>query len=292
MKLTAFKAVDEAVEESVNPATPDTLKGILTPIPEVFEPAQKDVIVKEIDDSIITGFNLDKFNHIRFTAWKRTKLFFEYTFPYFTQSLFNPFFKIVYRSIFDLQITGRENLKDLRGPALFIANHIGFYDSFIFDLFVRPFSHFLPFRFMGSRKFIVPALTVLKMLGIIDLVYFLFGVFRITPGEGAEKSLKKAYEIVRRGGTVVMYPEGKIWKPTYVHPEPIGPFKWGAAILAKNTGVQVIPVSFKKIKNEDGKKTTLKVSVGKPFFVDQTKRPEDIADDMQTFVIKLYNESI
>jgi 1-acyl-sn-glycerol-3-phosphate acyltransferase len=299
MKPAAFEAVleGEGTTTIQNQLTLDPqLTGILTPMPEALgDPLKKpeydltqDVVVKEIDDSLIARFDLELFKHLKFTAWKKTKLFFEDTFPYITQSIFNPIFKLVYGVVFDLQIKGRRNLKGLKGPTLFISNHIGFYDSFIFDLFVQPFSHFLPFRFMGSRKFIVPMLMVLKMIGLIDLVYFFFGVFRITPGEGAEKSLKKAYEIVRNKGTVVMYPEGKIWRPTHVHPEPIGPFKWGAAILAKNTGVQVIPVSFKKIK-QAGKKTILEVNIGKMFFVDQTKKPEEIADDMRGVVVGLYD---
>ncbi len=298
MKPTSTEAVAERevkIPTQDQISLPPDLEGILTPVPEAIKDSQKnpvidyhqDFVVKEIDDSLIARFDFETFNHLKFTAWKKIKLFFEHTFPYFTQSFFNPIFRLIYGFIFDLQIKGKSNLKGLKGPVLFISNHIGFYDSFIFDLFVKPFSHFLPFRFMGSRKFIVPALTLLKMIGVVDLVYFFFGVFRITPGEGAEKSLKKAYEIIRSKGTVVMYPEGKIWKPTHVNPEPIGPFKWGAAILAKNTGVQVIPVSFKKVAAQGSVKTRLEITIGKAFFVDQSKKAEDIADDMRREVVGL-----
>jgi 1-acyl-sn-glycerol-3-phosphate acyltransferase len=302
MTLAARDAVQGVTSEIIEtPAVTSTLQDILIPVPEAIGDSQKTpytsvdrhayFTIKEIDDSLIAGFDLETFKHLHFTAWKKTKLFFEHTFPFITQSLFNPFFKLVYGTSFNLKITGREHLKNLRGPALFIANHIAMYDSFVFDIFVKPFSHFLPFRFMGSRTFIVPILTVLKMIGIVDLVYLFFGVFRITPGEGAEKSLKKAYEIIHEGGTVVMYPEGKIWRPTPAHPEPIGPFKWGAAILAKNTGTQVIPVSFKKINNGVKKKPDLIVNIGKPFFVDLDKKPEVIAEDMKQVVTTLYNSN-
>lgn len=256
----------------------------------VFNSLQKLNTISGIDDSLVVDFSLEKFNGLRFSVRKKISLFFEHTFPYFVQSMFVPIFAIIYYSIFDLKINGRENLINTRGPMLFVSNHISFYDSFIFDLFVHPFSHILPFRFMGSRVFIVPFLAVLKLIGIVDLVYFLFGVFRVTPGEGAEKSLKHAYEIIKRGGTVAMYPEGRIWHPTNVHPEEIGPFKWGAAILARNTGVQVIPVAMKRTYIKNGWRTKIEVNIGKPFHVDTYKTPEVLADEMRERVVRLYEE--
>lgn len=266
-----------------------------SPTGEAANPALANnrIAIEQIDDSIVIDFSLEKFNLIKFTVKKKVKLFFEDTFPLFIQSVCAPIFFLIYHFCFTLKIRGKENLADTTGPMLFISNHIGFYDSFIFDLFVRPFSHILPFRFMGSRRFLAPFLALLKCIGIIDLVYFLFGVFRITPGEGAEKSLKKAYEIVKNKGTVVMYPEGRIWHPTTVHPEAIGPFKWGAAILAKNTGVQVIPVSFRKTTRFDSKglmrfRKQINVVIGKPYHVDESKAPEVIAEEMRRRVVELY----
>lgn len=253
--------------------------------------ATSSIRIEGIDDSLVVDFSLEKFNAIQFSIKKQISLFFEHTFPFFVQSLFLPIFYIAYHSIFALKIEGRENLKTIKGPVIFISNHISFYDSFMFDLFVHPFSHILPFRFMGSRVFIVPLLAVLKVIGIVDLIYFLFGVFRITPGEGAEKSLKKAYEIVKRGGTVVMYPEGRIWRPTNVHPENIGPFKWGAAILAKNTGVRVVPVSMKRTVSKERARTKIDVVIGKPFFVDSQLRPEQIAEEMRKKVVSQYENT-
>lgn len=254
-----------------------------------FPSPQSNIKLNGIDDSMVVDFSLEKFNHVKFTLRKKVALFFEDTFSFFTQSICLPFFLIIYNSFFKLSIHGKKNIKNIKGPVLFVSNHIGFYDSFIFDLFVHPFSKILPFRFMGSRVFIVPMLAVLKLLGIIDIIYFFFGVFRVTPGEGAEKSLKKAYEIIKNGGTVAMYPEGRIWHPTNVHPEAVGPFKWGAAILAKNTGVQVVPVAIVKTHDPELVRTRIDVQIGRPFFVDGGNAPEVIALDMHEKVVELYN---
>lgn len=277
----------------------DPFLVVASPALEVASPAQRDnrIAIEQIDDSVVIDFSLEKFNLIKFTVKKKIGLFFEDTFPFIIQSIFAPVFFVIYHLCFVLKIKGKTNLDNTTGPMLFVSNHIGFYDSFIFDLFVKPFSHILPFRFMGSRRFITHFLALLKCIGVIDLVYFLFGVFRITPGEGAEKSLKKAYEIIKNKGTVVMYPEGRIWHPTNVHPEAIGPFKWGAAILAKNTGVQVVPVSFRKTIRTDSRgfmkvRRGIDVCIGKPFFVDQNKAPEAIADDMRDKVVELFEKVV
>lgn len=243
-----------------------------------------------IDDSLVVDFSFEKFSKLQFSIKKNISLFFQDTFPYFMQSIFRPFFQIIYAFFFDITITGKEHLAHKKGPMLFISNHIGFYDSFMFDFFVKPFSHILPFRFMGTRVFIVPMLAVLKLIGVIDVVYFLFGVFKVTPGEGAEKSLKKAYEIIKHGGTVAMYPEGRIWHPTNVHPEAIGPFKWGAAILAKNTGVQMIPVSMKRTIVPGAMRPKIEIHIGESFYADKNKKAEEIAEDMREVVVGLYNK--
>ncbi len=275
--------------EHLSPQIPDR-NNIFEPLksPQNSTAFNNQIAIGGIDDSLVVDFSLEKFNAVKFSARKKISLFFEHTFPYFVQSMFVPVFAAIYYSLFDLKIHGRENLNGTRGPMLFISNHISFYDSFIFDLFVHPFSHILPFRFMGSRVFIVPMLAVLKVIGVIDLIYFLFGVFRVTPGEGAEKSLKHAYEIVKRGGTVAMYPEGRIWKPTNVHPEEIGPFKWGAAILAKNTGVQVVPVAMKRTVVANSWRTKLDVTIGRPYHVNGEDAPEVIAEKMRKKVVGLY----
>ncbi len=251
----------------------------------------KHAAIRQIDDSVVMGLNLAKFRDIRFTWGKKISLFFQHTFPLIVQSIFVPIFHVIYRCFFVIDIKGKENLENVKGPVLFISNHVGIYDSFMFDLFVKPFSHILPFRFMGAKVFLSPFLSTLKFIGIVDLVYFFFGVFRVTRGEGAEKSLKKAYEIIKDGGTVAMYPEGKIWRPTAVHPERIGPFKWGAAILAKNTNVQVVPVSLKRIENEFRFRDDMKIIIGEPFYVSQDMAPEEIADEMRLKILDLYNQS-
>lgn len=221
---------------------------------------------------------------------------FKYNFSFWlsriVQGIFYPVFYVAYRIAFSLRINGKENLKDIKGPIIFISNHIGMFDSFIFDLFVPPFTAIPPFRFMGTKKFEILSLNILKYTGIVDVIYKLFGVFEVSYGEGAEKALIPAYDIIKHGGTVAIFPEGKLWRYDRYgtgkgEKEPIGPFKWGAAILAKNTGSVVVPVSFKQ-HSRNFWRDYLSVNIGKPFYVEGGKSPEVISAEMRERVVGLY----
>ncbi len=211
---------------------------------------------------------------------------FGYLISYIFQGVFYPLFFIVYNTFFNLTIRGKENLKKIKEPVIFISNHISAYDSFIFDLFVRPFSRITPFRFIGTTKVTPWYLRILKYTGVLYIIYLLFGVIKVTYGKGAEIATLPASEIINKGGTVAIFPEGKIWTEN-IESEPIGPFKWGAAILARNTGALVIPVAFRR-----GKKGLIRkklfVNIGKPYRINNYERPEKVTDVMRSSVVELY----
>jgi len=217
-----------------------------------------------------------------------------YYIAYFFQGVCYPFFYIGYHLAFTLRIKGKENLKGIKGPVIFVANHISVYDSFIFDLFVPPFSKTPPFRFMGTRKFNIWYLKILKYTGLIHLIYWLFGVFEVTYGQGVDIALVPAYEIIKNGGTVAIFPEGRVWRYDRYNrgvgeKEPIGPFKWGAAVLAKNTSALVIPVSFNQ-HPRNMFRDFIDVRIGKPYRVNQAQTPEALADEMHEIVKMQFNQ--
>ena len=154
-----------------------------------------------------------------------------------TQFLTWPFIFIIFKLFFSIKISGRENFGKVKSPFIIIANHLSFYDSFIFRLALGFNTPHLPLRFMAVNKFDWKFLNFLAFLGIIDLVYSLFGVFTIVPGQG--KGTWEAREIIKSGGNIVIYPEGKI-----VHADGIGQFKKGAAVISQQMNVEVIPVAF------------------------------------------------
>ncbi len=208
---------------------------------------------------------------------------------YIVQGIFYPLFFIFYNTFFQLTINGKERLKDIKEPIIFISNHISSYDSFIFDLFVLPFSRIPPFRFMGTTQVTPWYLRVLKYTGILHLIYLIFGVIKVTYGRGAEVATIPAAEIIEKGGTVAIFPEGRIWTRVSGNGEEIGPFKWGAAILARKTNALVIPVAFKR--GEDGLfRRKLVVNIGNPYRINDNDKPEVVTDDMRNKVVALYNK--
>ncbi len=203
-------------------------------------------------------------------------------FASFTQFITWPFLFIVFNLTFKLRITGKENFNLVKSPFLIISDHIAFYDSFIFRLILGPITPHLPLRFMAVTKFQWKYLNNLAKIGIIDLIYSLFGVFTITQGLGISKNLEKAREIIQIGGNVVMYPEGKIAKGNSV-----GPFKQGAAVLMKETGVSMIPVSF-RLGERGWLRKKLYVNIGKPKCASREASVEQITEQLHQEIETLY----
>ena len=140
-------------------------------------------------------------------------------------------------------------------PSIIIANHISLYDSFLLRFSV----HWKSMRvyFMGVTKFNSPHMRFLEKIGFISIVYQLFGVFTVTPGLGLEKNLAVPQKILEEGNVVFIFPEGNINTT-----KTLLPFKHGAAALAVKSGVPVLPIGFRDIKKEIGKKII--ISIGEP----------------------------
>jgi 1-acyl-sn-glycerol-3-phosphate acyltransferase len=198
-----------------------------------------------------------------------------------TQFLTWPFLFVVFNLVFDLEIKGRRNFRSVRNPFIIVSNHISFYDSFLFRLALGLWTPHLPLRFMAVRKFDWRFLNLLAAIGVIDFVYSLFGVFTIVPGLGIDKNLHEAREIIKSGGNVVIYPEGKI-----VVEKGIGPFKKGAAVLTVQTGVSVIPVS---IRDRGGRlRRRISINVGGPMNILSGRSTEEITESFRAAVVGLY----
>lgn len=191
----------------------------------------------------------------------------------------------IFHILFKINITGQENLKGLKGPLIVASNHICFYDSFFFRLILGFFSPLMPMRFMGVTKFRGQTLNRLNNLGIVPLVYALFGVFVITKGEGLEKGLQEAKQIIANGGIVAIYPEGKM-----IYEDHVGPFKRGTVALSSMTGAAVLPISLCLTK-KSGWRKTFEANVGKPITFSQGEDYVEGSDRLQKVVDKLYSQT-
>lgn len=190
---------------------------------------------------------------------------------------------ILFNLIFKLEVTGKSKLKQLHAPLIIVSNHICFYDGFIIRVALGAFpKRILPLRFMAVISFDKLFLNVLTWTGIIPLVYFLLGVFVIKQGQGLEKNLEKATEVLEKDHTVVMYPEGSMF------PKEIGPFKRGAAALAMKTGTPVLPLSIRKFKRFG--RTILRVNIGDVISLNSNSTYEKETEVLYNTVCRLHEQ--
>jgi len=227
-------------------------------------------------DSVIDDFEIA----LPSRTWSRERLV--NGFAKWSQFLVWPLVYVLFLFTFKITVRGRENFDKVDRPFLIVANHVDFYHSFLFRLILGPWTPHLPLRFMAVRSFDWRFLKILASLGIIDFVYSLFGVFTVVPGLGLDRNLAKAREIIGEGGNIVIYPEGKI--------NPYGgvaPFKKGAATLARETNVEIMPVSFRPITAGWFRKN-IEVNIGRPFQVSRTSSVSEITEDLHDRIEGLY----
>lgn len=201
-----------------------------------------------------------------------------------TQGFGTIFFRILYSILFKIEIFGKENIANEKGPMIIVSNHVVFFDSFIFHLFFAPNASLLPLRFMAVTKFQVPFLNFLSKIRVIHFIYLLFGVFVVKQGEGLEKNLQNAVDILKRGGTVTIFPAGHMRGDNS-----LGEFKRGAAALAQLTDSPVIPVAIKRVR-EKGKRTRFTLLVGKKFKMDKHQSFEQGTAFIRSKIEELHNQ--
>ncbi len=168
------------------------------------------------------------------------------------------------------KVEGKENLKGVKGPVIFTANHQSHFDTP--TIFTK-----LPHRF--SKKIAVAAWREhffkdnleFKSKGLRNLFYALTIVFNIYPwpqNKGFRKSLKYTGSLIDKGWNILIYPEGERSK-TGEFLE----FKQGIGIVAVETKIPVIPIRVHGTRNSlpRGKNWPTfgrsKIKIGKPIII-------------------------
>ena len=150
-----------------------------------------------------------------------------------------------------------EGLRPIVGkPAVIVANHISFYDSFLLRL--NGESVGLSLYFMGVKSFNSPHMRFLWTIGIVPLVYKLFGVFLVYPGQGLQKNLEAPKQLLAQGNQVFIFPEGSVNDSGTLKP-----FKKGAAALAVAMNAPVLPIAFKE-ESSTGRRKKVVITIGQP----------------------------
>jgi 1-acyl-sn-glycerol-3-phosphate acyltransferase len=183
--------------------------------------------------------------------------------------LTKPFFSVEFRNA-----TGFKTV--IGKPAIIIANHISFYDHFLLRL--NPDWTKLDVFFMGVTKFNHWYMKLMWYTGIVPLIYFFFGVFLVVPGRGIAKNLEEPKRLLGKGKHVFIFPEGSMNTEGVMQP-----FKSGAAVLASDTGMPALPISYKLVC-EPGARKKIVITLGEVMSFAQGQDPETIKTAMENRV--------
>jgi hypothetical protein len=117
------------------------------------------------------------------------------------------------------------------------------------------------------------------------VVYFLLGSFTVEPGKGLENNLINARKILRRGGVVVIFPEGEMNKTGELLL-----FKKGAAVLAIEEKVPILPMYITERYNFDEGKRIIGCQVGERFNLNASKDYIESSNTVREKLINLKSE--
>jgi 1-acyl-sn-glycerol-3-phosphate acyltransferase len=130
--------------------------------------------------------------------------------------------------LFRVSVTGLENIP--KPPYIIAANHQAWFDP----AFIIPFFPEAPVIYtMAKRETVFNRAWKRRLLSQL-------GVFPISPEKGQldEVGLRTVYQVLERGGLVLMFPEGR-----YSRGRAIRPLKTGIGYFALQAGVPVCPVA-------------------------------------------------
>lgn len=162
------------------------------------------------------------------------------------QSLVTPIIGAILKFKYNIKVFGAENWKGVRSPVIIASNHKTLFDGFLITLTLSLGSRILPLRFMiESFRFRGTKLELLRKLGMIAFFRFISGGFPSNRHRGIDNAIKIPVKILKKGGTVLMFPEGWLIKE-----DSLGKFFNGTSALAIASGAPIMPVHI-KVKNKD-----------------------------------------
>jgi long-chain acyl-CoA synthetase len=194
------------------------------------------------------------------------------------------------------RVTGKEHLKDARGPMLFIANHVTMVDQSLIQFA-------LPARFQRRLAIAMEGEKLrgwrhapegtgwfrrLKLLAQYALTVSLLNVFPLPQKSGFRRSFAFAGEMMDRGYSVIVFPEGRRSPDGRMHN-----FMEGIGLLATDLNVPVVPIKLdglyqmKQKKKYFARPGEVKVTIGEPVKYSREDDPAIIAKDLQRRVASL-----
>ncbi|HEX8285198.1 MAG TPA: AMP-binding protein [Pyrinomonadaceae bacterium] len=230
----------------------------------------------------------------------------QYPYPAWAQSAPVRWFRVAFYYAVVLPITsllcwarvaGRENLRGVRGPVLFVSNHITYFDhALIMSALPGRFRRRLAIAQEGERlrwwrkpPAGTPPLKRLRWLAQYFAVVTIFNTFSLPKASGFRRSFAYAGESVDRGYNLLVFPEG-----IRADAPGMNPFKEGIGVLASKLSIPVVPVRIDgllelKLSGRRGFTSPHNVTVrlGRPVTYAADQDPAKITADLERRVKEL-----
>jgi long-chain acyl-CoA synthetase len=194
------------------------------------------------------------------------------------------------------RVRGRENVTGVKGPLLVVSNHVAFFDpAYVLEALPAKVRYKLAVAMDGEllESYRNPPrgtgfFTGLAHRAAYWLLLSVYNVFPLPRLAGFRESFAFVGDLVDRGWSVLIFPEGVLTKDGRV-----GPFRSGIGLLAKRLGVPIVPVrldgifELKQAGKHWARPGQIKASIGAPVQVSKDEVAEEIARDLQGRVVAL-----
>lgn len=171
--------------------------------------------------------------------------------------------------LFKVRVCGREYLPK-EGPLLIASNHINVLDPFAIGAVVPRFVEFMA----KDELFHVPV--------VAGLIRYL-GAFPVRRGANDKAALKRALEVPKRNGCLVIFPEGHRSRDGR-----IGKGMAGIALVARRSMSPVVPCA---IVGTYGFRRTVTIRFGQPIVPAEDDTNESLLDKLMTQIHYLHSVS-
>jgi long-chain acyl-CoA synthetase len=194
------------------------------------------------------------------------------------------------------RVIGKENLKNFPGPALVICNHTAYVDvGFVLAALPMRLRHRLATAMAGERLLNMRhpprdwffLHRWIRRAGYV-LTVALFNVFPLPQLSGFRDSFAFAGELVDRGYSVLVFPEGERTPDGKMHP-----FRSGIGLLATRLNIPVIPMridglwELKRAGKQFAAPGKITVRIGPPVRFAPGTDPDQIARELQKRIYDL-----
>ncbi len=195
------------------------------------------------------------------------------------------------------EVVGLENLKDLNQPAIFIANHIGYFDA-PNVLMSLPFGIRNKIATAAWKEYFTTDGDPLFKNKVLDHLLWKFyyqyttifvNVYMFPKKTGFKESLEYTGELLDKNWNILFFPEGE-----HSPDGTLQPFRSGIGWIAKEMRVPIVPIKhfgLSKIMAGDphqfprfGKVT---IKIGKPVMLDYTKSIPEITNQLHDIIAKM-----